>query len=79
MNVFHWYIFYYIFQVDEWWLDYGYHSNDAPLVPGTNFGGCWIGPTHPLRPYFHRGVLDEDKRAFTAGVLLRFEVEYVWF
>ena len=37
-------------QVEDWWLKVGYLSADTPLVPGTNFGGSWLGPKHPLRP-----------------------------
>ena len=44
-------------QVEDWWLEVGYLSADTPLVPGTNFGGSWLGPKHPLRPLVGKNCL----------------------
>ena len=61
-------------QLDDWWLKYAYLSSNESLVPGTNFGGAWLPPDHPLKKLI-LGDLDHSRwRARTLATFLHHEL-----
>ena len=63
-------------KLEEWWSVYGYLTNKDALVPGTNFGGAWLPPNHPIKKIVHGDLEHYRLRARTAATFLHHELRF---